>query len=125
MFKNLDWWFDSYLWVTDGGKIEAKYTSRAAELYRQLFSKEVAKSLTDDLSSPRSPLASQANQTVNGLSHVADKHEAPKVTTSPNAPSHPVTGTIKMPIGARKGSMTGGLGAQKLTTKVELFFSLQ
>ncbi|KAL4200113.1 hypothetical protein AMTRI_Chr03g54730 [Amborella trichopoda] len=111
MFKNLDWWFDSHLWVTDGGKIEAKYTSRAAELYRQLFSKEV-------------------NQTVNGLSHVdatgtskenevADKLEASEHTASPKVPSHPVTSTLKKPFGARKGSKTGGLGAQKLTTKVE------
>ncbi|KAL4200110.1 hypothetical protein AMTRI_Chr03g54750 [Amborella trichopoda] len=91
MFKNLDWWFDSYLWVTDGGNIEARYTSRAAELYQQLLSKEVA-----------------------------DKHEASEVTASPKVPSHPVTSTIKMPIGARKGSKTGGIGAQKLTTKVEL-----
>ncbi|XP_006838593.2 probable ADP-ribosylation factor GTPase-activating protein AGD8 [Amborella trichopoda] len=119
--------FKQHGW-TDGGKIEAKYTSRAAELYRQLLSKEVAKSLTEDPTSPRSPLASPANQTVNGLSHVkltgtskeneaTDKHEAPEVTASPKAPSHPVTSTIKKPIGARKGSKTGGLGARKLTTK--------
>ncbi|XP_020520131.1 probable ADP-ribosylation factor GTPase-activating protein AGD8 [Amborella trichopoda] len=48
---------------------------------------------------------------------VADKHEAPEVTASPKTP-HPITSTIKTPIGARIGSKTeGGLGAQKLTTK--------
>ena len=33
--------FKQHGW-TDGGQIEAKYTSRAAELYNQLLSKEVA-----------------------------------------------------------------------------------
>ncbi|XP_023735377.1 probable ADP-ribosylation factor GTPase-activating protein AGD9 [Lactuca sativa] len=35
--------FKQHGW-TDGGEIEAKYTSRAAELYKQLLSKEDAKS---------------------------------------------------------------------------------
>ncbi|KAL4200106.1 hypothetical protein AMTRI_Chr03g54740 [Amborella trichopoda] len=105
MFKNLDWWFDSHLWVTDGGKIEAKYISRAAELFRQLFSKE-------------------ANQTVNGLSHVnftgtskenevADKLEAPKVTTSPKAPSHPFTGTIRTAHWCKKGNSSTNASATR------------
>ncbi|PHT96137.1 hypothetical protein T459_04019 [Capsicum annuum] len=47
---------------TDGGKIEAKYTSRAAELYKQLLSKEVAKSKAEeskeeDAGLPASPVA--------------------------------------------------------------------
>jgi len=33
--------FKQHGW-TDGGKIEAKYTSRAADLYRQILAKEVA-----------------------------------------------------------------------------------
>nr|CAB3495172.1 unnamed protein product [Digitaria exilis] len=58
--------FKQHGW-TDGGKIEAKYTSRAADLYRQLLAKEVAKSSTEDGNNswPPSPVsASQApNQT--------------------------------------------------------------
>lgn len=44
--------FKQHGW-TDGGKIESKYTSRAAELYKQLLAKEVAKSnVTPALPSP-------------------------------------------------------------------------
>ncbi|KAL4200119.1 hypothetical protein AMTRI_Chr03g54810 [Amborella trichopoda] len=88
MFKNLDWWFDSFLWVTNGGKIE----------------------IVNGLSHMKFTGTSKEND-------VADKHEAPEVTASPKTP-HPITSTIKTPIGARIGSKTeGGLGAQKLTTK--------
>jgi ADP-ribosylation factor GTPase-activating protein 2/3 len=46
--KNAQALFKQHSW-TDGGKIEAKYTSRAAVLYRQLLATEVAKSSTDDV----------------------------------------------------------------------------
>ncbi|KAF3792965.1 putative ADP-ribosylation factor GTPase-activating protein [Nymphaea thermarum] len=117
--------FKQHGW-TDGGKIEAKYTSRAADLYRQLLSKEVAKSLTEDnaLNSPRSPVASQFTNATNGLPDVKvvdtvkensfDKQEPAEKPASPKAPSYPV----KKPLGAKKtGSRTGGLGVRKLTTK--------
>lgn len=39
--------FKQHGW-TGGGKVEAKYTSRAVELYRQILQKEVAKSSTAD-----------------------------------------------------------------------------
>ncbi|XP_031483959.1 probable ADP-ribosylation factor GTPase-activating protein AGD8 [Nymphaea colorata] len=117
--------FKQHGW-TDGGKIEAKYTSRAADLYRQLLSKEVAKSLTEDnaLNSPRSPVASQVTNATNGLPDVKvvdtvkensfDKQEPAEKPASPKAPSYPV----KKPLGAKKtGSRTGGLGVRKLTTK--------
>ncbi|KAI5410869.1 hypothetical protein KIW84_056133 [Lathyrus oleraceus] len=46
-----------------GGKVEAKYTSRAAELYKQLLSKEVAKSMAEEAALSPSPAApSQAPQ---------------------------------------------------------------
>ncbi|XP_077237609.1 putative ADP-ribosylation factor GTPase-activating protein AGD8 isoform X2 [Tasmannia lanceolata] len=120
--------FKQHGW-SDGGKIEAKYTSRAAELYRQLLSKEVAKSFAEDIVSPSSPAFSQSMSTVNGLSNVKttdapkensfERHETPEITPSPKAPSHSVvTSSIKKPIGAKKtGSKAGGLGARKLTTK--------
>ncbi|XP_050877843.1 uncharacterized protein LOC127081648 [Lathyrus oleraceus] len=49
-----------------GGKVEAKYTSRAAELYKQLLSKEVAKSMAEEAALSPSPAApSQAPQKCN------------------------------------------------------------
>lgn len=129
--------FKQHGW-TDGGKIEAKYTSRAAELYRQLLSKEVAKSNAEEAGLPSSPVGSQSN----GFSDIKTKEE-PKGSSlndaqkespyikngtsegsSPRA-SHTVSMiTAKKPIGARKTGKTSGLGARKLTTKVKLKFVL-
>ncbi|KAK9095290.1 hypothetical protein Scep_026759 [Stephania cephalantha] len=119
--------FKQHGW-TDGGKIEAKYTSRAADLYRQILSKEVAKSLAEDSGLPSSPVASQSTDTANGFADVkvteapkeslTEKQEILEVSASPKASSHTVVTTMKKPIGARKaGSKTGGLGVRKLTTK--------
>ncbi|XP_050376137.1 probable ADP-ribosylation factor GTPase-activating protein AGD8 [Argentina anserina] len=118
--------FKQHGW-TDGGKIEAKYTSRAAELYRQILSKEVAKSMAEDAGLPSSPVASQSGQASNGLPDVKTsevikekpiaKQETPEVSASPKAPHVFVTSTIKKPLGAKKIVKTGGLGARKLTTK--------
>lgn len=120
--------FKQHGW-TDGGKIEAKYTSRAAELYRQLLSKEVAKSMAEEAGTPSSPVASQSAQT-NGLSEV-NFNEAPKESSvirqePAKAPASPkrsnvvMSATVKKPLGAKKTGKTGGLGARKLTTKVML-----
>ncbi|KAK9036496.1 hypothetical protein V6N11_078495 [Hibiscus sabdariffa] len=88
--------FKQHGW-TDGGKIEAKYTSRAAGLYRQMLSKEVAKT----------PKESSIG-----------KQEKPEVSDPPKASHTVVTSTVKKPLGARKlTGKTGGLGARKLTTK--------
>lgn len=119
--------FKQHGW-TDGGKIEAKYTSRAAGLYRQLLSKEVAKSSTEDGNNswPSSPVAgSSASNQVSAFSDpklteaskesVNEKNES-EILRSPRAPNH----SFKKPIvGSKKpGSKTGGLGARKLTSKV-------
>lgn len=126
--------FKQHGW-TDGGKIEAKYTSRAAELYRQLLSKEVAKSLVEETGLPSSPIASQSVPAANGLpdlmiadvpkENTIEKHETPEIAPLPKATSHSViTSSIKKPIGSKKtGSKTGGLGARKLTTKVYSYFA--
>ncbi|CAA0825473.1 Probable ADP-ribosylation factor GTPase-activating protein AGD9 [Striga hermonthica] len=126
--------FKQHGW-SDGGKIEAKYTSRAAELYRQLLSKEVAKSNAEDAGLPSSPVASQTSKP-NGFSDInfnedpkgstlndvpketaAPKTVTPEASLSPRAP-HTVTAiTVKKTFGARKTGKTGGLGARKLTTK--------
>jgi len=117
--------FKQHGW-TDGGKIEAKYTSRAADLYRQLLAKDVAKSSTEDGNNswPSSPVAaSQApNQaaafpdlklTEVSKENVSEKKDS-EIVRSPRAPTH----SFKKPIGAKKpGNKTGGLGARKLTSK--------
>ncbi|KAG2680269.1 hypothetical protein I3760_11G091300 [Carya illinoinensis] len=116
--------FKQHGW-TDGGKIEAKYTSRAADLYRQLLSKEVAKSLAEETDLPPSPVSSQSTQTAYGLPDVKtsespkenalSRQDVPDTSTLPKAHAV-VTSTVKKPLGAKKIGKTG-LGARKLTTK--------
>ncbi|EHA8589889.1 ADP-ribosylation factor GTPase-activating protein AGD10 [Cocos nucifera] len=120
--------FKQHGW-TDGGKIEAKYTSRAAELYRQMLSKEVAKSVAEDSGLPSLPVvASQPPDVVNGLPELnlvdvpkenSNEKCKPDTARSPKAPTHSsVISAAKKPIGAKKtGSKTGGLGVRRLTTK--------
>ncbi|KAG2238934.1 hypothetical protein Bca4012_023719 [Brassica carinata] len=115
--------FKQHGW-TDGGKIESKYTSRAADLYRQILAKEVAKAIsledttatTNAAALPESPVAAEAS---NGLSSYAVKEDLPpKATSSPKASNTVVPSTFKKPIGAKRtGKTGGGLGARKLTTK--------
>ncbi|CAA7411021.1 unnamed protein product [Spirodela intermedia] len=113
----------------DGGKIEAKYTSRASELYRQILAKEVAKSFSEDPAAPLSPVASQPLPTDNGPPALkledaskgiaVKQNEAPEVVRSPKAPTQSaVASSIKKPAGARKAAgKTSGLGARKLSAK--------
>ncbi|KAF8412563.1 hypothetical protein HHK36_000531 [Tetracentron sinense] len=120
--------FKQHGW-TDGGRIEAKYTSRAAELYKQILSKEVAKSVAEEVGLPPSPVASHSTLAANGLLpdvNVVEaprgssdgSHETPEVSASPKAPPRTViTTSIKKPLGAKKTGKTGGLGVRKLTTK--------
>ncbi|XP_027361024.1 probable ADP-ribosylation factor GTPase-activating protein AGD8 [Abrus precatorius] len=118
--------FKQHGW-TDGGKIEAKYTSRAAELYKQLLSKEVAKSMAEEAGSPSSPVALQSSQVAEGLPKIRTtelpkenthgKAEMPESTSSPRTSHAMVSTTVKKPIGAKKTGKTGGLGARKLTKK--------
>ncbi|XP_077235068.1 putative ADP-ribosylation factor GTPase-activating protein AGD8 isoform X2 [Tasmannia lanceolata] len=120
--------FKQHGW-SDGGKIEAKYTSRAAELYRQLLSKEVAKSFAEVTICPSSPASSQSTPTASELSNVKvidapkenpfERPITPEISPSPKAPTHSVvTSSVKKLIGAKKiGSKTEGLGFRKLTTK--------
>ncbi|XVF52353.1 hypothetical protein PTKIN_Ptkin05aG0011900 [Pterospermum kingtungense] len=113
--------FKQHGW-TDGGKIEAKYTSRAADLYKQILSKEVAKSMAEEAGLPSSPVASQSTQASNGLlvgkTDEASKEtlEKPEVSAVPKASHTVVTSTAKKPLGAKRTGKTG-LGARKLTTK--------
>ncbi|MBA0851884.1 hypothetical protein Goshw_028263 [Gossypium schwendimanii] len=118
--------FKQHGW-SDGGKIEAKYTSRAADLYRQILSKEVAKSMAEEAGLPSSPVASQSPQAPNGPLN-SNTDETPKesplggqekveLPASPKASHKVVTSTVKKPLGAKRTGKTGGLGARKLTSK--------
>ncbi|XP_040986198.1 probable ADP-ribosylation factor GTPase-activating protein AGD8 [Juglans microcarpa x Juglans regia] len=117
--------FKQHGW-TDGGKIEAKYTSRAADLYRQILSKEVAKSLAEETGLPSSPVSSQSTQAAYGLPDVKtseapkenalSRQDVPDISALPKAPHAVATSTVKKPLGAKKIGKTG-LGARKLTTK--------
>lgn len=117
--------FKQHGW-TDGGKVEAKYSSRAADLYRQLLSKEVAKSSVEVTALPSSPVASRSAEALNGVPNIkineAPKesslavNETPDVSSTPKAPMV-FTSSLKKPLGAKKPGKTGGLGARKLTTK--------
>ncbi|MBA0795072.1 hypothetical protein Gohar_019347, partial [Gossypium harknessii] len=121
--------FKQHGW-SDGGKIEAKYTSRAADLYRQILSKEVAKSMAEEAGLPSSPVASQSPQAPNGpLNSKTDEtpkesplggQEKVELPASPKASHKVVTSTVKKHLGAKRTGKTGGLGARKLTSKVFL-----
>ncbi|KAL1083839.1 hypothetical protein V6Z11_D09G223700 [Gossypium hirsutum] len=115
--------FKQHGW-TDGGKIEAKYTSRAADLYRQILSKEVGKSMAEEAGLPSSPVASQSSLASNGpldsksaeapKESSLDRVEKPEISVVPKTSLRVLTSTIKKPLGAKK---LGGLGARKLTNK--------
>ncbi|CAM8894103.1 unnamed protein product [Rhodiola kirilowii] len=114
--------FKQHGW-TDGGKIEAKYTSRSADLYRQQLTKEVAKSTAEDAGFATSPLASPSSPNnnpfkMNGILKESSLGKAESldvpVPPSPRSPRPVVPTFAKKPLGAKKG---GGLGARKLTTK--------
>lgn len=105
--------FKQHGW-TDGGKIDAKYTSRASQLYKQLLAKEVAKSCSEAvLPSSPSPKSSDnftSNETLKESSLEKDDNN---VLATMKAPSK----NVKKPLGAKKSMKTGGLGARKLNTK--------
>ncbi|XP_019102466.1 PREDICTED: ADP-ribosylation factor GTPase-activating protein AGD10-like [Camelina sativa] len=111
--------FKQYGW-SQGGKTEAKYTSRPAELYKQILAKEVAKSKAEEeLDLPSSPpVSAQSTQVPNGLSSIKTT-EPPREQDKPEVvPVSPrVSRSVKKPLGAKRTGKTGGLGARKLTTK--------
>ncbi|XP_073002687.1 probable ADP-ribosylation factor GTPase-activating protein AGD8 isoform X2 [Typha latifolia] len=119
--------FKQHGW-TDGGKIEAKYTSRAADLYRQMLSKEVAKSSAEDTNLPPSPVAvSQEPDAIRSILDIklsetpkesVNEEREPEITRSPKAPIHSnIISSVKKPLGAKKTGSKTGLGVRKLTTK--------
>lgn len=110
--------FKQHGW-TDGGKIDAKYTSRAAQLYKQLLVKEVAKGSASS-SLPSSPTGSPSftpHESTKESSSLKDDTNVstPKVRTT----------SVKKPLGAKKTGKSGGLGAKKLSSKVDSIISLR
>ncbi|XP_024368706.1 probable ADP-ribosylation factor GTPase-activating protein AGD8 [Physcomitrium patens] len=130
--------FKQHGW-TEGGRIEAKYTSRAADLYRQLLAKEVAKSVAAAAANSASQKSKGAPSpkvddffSVEHPKERADPTPAPMPAPAPAAappPTHtpaisarPITSGSRKPslsLGAKKVGATksGGLGVKKLTTK--------
>ncbi|GJP57194.1 hypothetical protein CLOM_g16225 [Closterium sp. NIES-68] len=118
--------FKQHGW-TDGGKIEQKYTSRAAELYRQLLAKEVAKSFTGGAqTSLPSPTSSSGQTAANGGAAAAAPAAEETPAPAAAAPAAPAAAASRVsPITRKPASVTAkkttakssGLGVKKLTTK--------
>ncbi|CAI7850571.1 unnamed protein product [Closterium sp. NIES-54] len=115
--------FKQHGW-TDGGKIEQKYTSRAAELYRQLLAKEVAKSFAGAQTSLPSPTSTSQTAANGGAAAVAPAaEEAPAPAAAAPAPAaaasrvSPVTRKTTSVTAKKTTSKSSGLGVKKLTTK--------
>lgn len=134
--------FKQHGW-NEGGKIESKYTSRAAELYRQLLAREVSQSGTNNghtvssnVQSTKPTRAStfddfanddffDAKPPVEILETVKAEpqtiHAACHPTSNGNTASQPTSnGIAKRPtsVTAKKGGKLGSLGVKKLTAKV-------
>jgi len=128
--------FKQHGW-TDGGRIEAKYTSRAANLYRQLLAKEVATSVAAAASSVSQKSLNEAPSTKpensitvdQQLKDVADPTPAsppavkPAPTPTPALSARSSSFATRKPtsvLGAKKvgAAKSSGLGVKKLTTKV-------
>lgn len=114
--------FKQHGW-NEGGRIDAKYTSRAADLYKQTLAKEVAKAMAEEAAPLPSSSVAATSQPVEPpakeTSLVVKEEATVAVSSSPKASQGAVASTFKKPLVARKTGKTGGLGARKLTTKVK------
>ena len=116
--------FKQHGW-TEGGKIEEKYTSRAADLYRQLLAKEVAKSYVAGPSSPRATPSAEAAAPSTQANEPAAAAAAPVLKASnAAAATKPAVSSV---VGRKPVSLSGkktttakttGLGVKKLVSKV-------
>ncbi|ESQ40642.1 hypothetical protein EUTSA_v10014377mg [Eutrema salsugineum] len=104
--------FKQHGW-TDAGNIEAKYTSRAADLYRQNLSKKVAKAIAEDTNTGDSSYA--AKEELPPKESSSDQATGP--TSSPRDFNTVAPCPFKTHSGLKRTGKTGGLGARKLTTK--------
>ncbi|XP_056865979.1 probable ADP-ribosylation factor GTPase-activating protein AGD9 isoform X2 [Raphanus sativus] len=112
--------FKQHGW-NEGGRIDAKYTSRAADLYKQTLAKEVAKAMAEEEATLPSSSVAATSQPVEPpakeTSLVVKEEATVAVSSPPKASQGAVASTFKKPLVARKTGKTGGLGARKLTTK--------
>jgi ADP-ribosylation factor GTPase-activating protein 2/3 len=130
--------FKQHGW-TDGGKIEQKYTSRAAELYKQLLAKEVAKSASvivqvaaqpapvvdfdPGFDSPKFSNGHLDEKSAPTKDFLLEEHVRAAPTPTPVPAPRPATNSVtRKPtsLGARKvagGKPGGGLGLRKMSTK--------
>ena len=125
--------FKQHGW-TEGGKIEEKYTSRAADLYRQLLAKEVAKSYVAAPSSPRAtpsgtpaesaPPTTQANEPAAAAAAPVLKASNAGSASKPAVSS--VVGRKPVSLSGKKTTTakTTGLGVKKLVSKVGAYESV-
>eukprot|EP00245_Coleochaete_scutata_P001647 TRINITY_DN12034_c0_g1_i2.p1 TRINITY_DN12034_c0_g1~~TRINITY_DN12034_c0_g1_i2.p1 ORF type:complete len:410 (+),score=81.52 TRINITY_DN12034_c0_g1_i2:88-1317(+) len=119
--------FKQHGW-TDGGKIESKYTSRAAELYKQLVNKEVAKSNVATAATVSTPSSFGAMSGAQSPLTVGTAvSEAPVVNPAKEeqpAPPPPGVSRTSSAVGRKTaittkktGMKSGGLGVKKLAAK--------
>lgn len=96
--------FKQHGWDEVGSdKIEAKYTSRAAQLYRRQLEKDVAKALSGDLPGP--PVDSSSDSSLTSKAAAAP----PKSRVMGSGPRKPMG----------RGGAKGGLCVKKMATKVD------
>ncbi|MCO5580708.1 hypothetical protein L7F22_034578 [Adiantum nelumboides] len=129
--------FKQHGW-TEGGKIESKYTSRAAELYRQLLTREVSQSVPNGHVSANVPATKaivslgfdefatddfgDSKPVVKSIEIVKPELSTTAIASSAPIVSHPTSnGSVKRPTSVTAKKATGGrlgsLGVKKLTSK--------
>ena len=112
--------FKQHGW-SDGGKIDSKYTSRAAELYKQLLAKEVAKSAVV----PAAPTnGEEVKPKVAPRPIQLPAAEAPPPAATPAAAKPSVAARKPMTLGVKKTNSAkgSGLGVKKMVNKVGALF---
>lgn len=126
--------FKDHGWAELGSdKIDAKYSSRAAQLYKNLLEKEASKAAAEPnafLEEPFSPTAAPPDEVAKASGQAEGVSEAePQNTSSPKAPqlksglarpggSRASKGGSRLGV-VRKGAKAGGLGVKKLGAKID------
>mmetsp|Transcript_30195 Transcript_30195/g.57987 ORF Transcript_30195/g.57987 Transcript_30195/m.57987 type:complete len:404 (+) Transcript_30195:329-1540(+) len=118
--------FKEHGWSESGSsKIEAKYTSRAAQLYRQTLQKEAAAMAAAAASNAAPPTAPLAPVPAPTPAAVAAKEVAPEIAPAPPAEDKPKPAATARPMSSRrplsstKKPVAKKLTATKLTMKVD------
>eukprot|EP00898_Chlorokybus_atmophyticus_P009167 jgi/Chlat1/9251/Chrsp99S08521 len=134
--------FKQHGWSSEGGKVEAKYTSRAAEVYRQQLARDAAKLAMEQMSLSSNDTAAEAQPSTttaatlepavasvpapapatNGAAKAASdsapdssSDSAKLSTAAASVARKPVLGAVRKPATGK----LGGLGVKKLAAKVD------